>query len=149
MAISNPPTDIIPILSSSPDRASPFSPSVSSFSPPTELVVAADQQPTRIHPMRTRSQNSVSTINKLTDGTVRYPLPRTLLSEATITEPTCFTNAAKISEWRTAMHTEFNALLKNSTWTLVPASVAKNVVGCKWVFKLKRNADWSIDRHKA
>jgi hypothetical protein len=99
--------------------------------------------------MRTRSQNNVSTIRKLTDGTVRYPLPRALLSEAAITEPTCFTNAVKVNEWRTAMQTEFNALLKNNTWTLVPASVAQNVVGCKWVFKLKRKADGSIERHKA
>jgi hypothetical protein len=27
--------------------------------------------------------------------------------------------------------------------------VAKNVVGCKWVFKLKRKADGSIELHKA
>jgi hypothetical protein len=47
------------------------------------------------------------------------------------------------------MHAEFNALIKNSTWTLVPSSVAKNVVGRKWVFKLKRKASGSIDRHKA
>jgi hypothetical protein len=62
---------------------------------------------------------------------LRYPLPWALLSEVAITEPTCFTNAVKVSEWRTTMQTEFNALMKNSTWTLVPASVAKNVVGCK------------------
>jgi len=104
--------------------------------------VAPDQQPTRIHPMRTRSQNNASTIRKLTDGTVRYPLPRALLFEAAITEHTCFTNAVKVSEWRTAVQTEFNALIKNSTWTLVPSSVAKNVVGCKWVFKLKRKSRW-------
>jgi hypothetical protein len=148
MAISTPPTEIIPTIPSSPNRASPPSPSISSFSSPAELDVALDQQPTRIHPMQTRSQNNVSTIRKLTDGTMRYPLPRALLSEAAITEPTCFTNAVKVSEWRTAMQTEFNALMKNSTWTLVPTSVAKNVVDCKWVFKLKRKADGSIDRHK-
>jgi len=149
LAVSPPPTESIPNLTSSPTRPSPSTSSVSSFSSPAEPDVAPDQQPTRIHPMRTRSQNNVSTIRKLTDGTVRYPLPRALLSEAAITEPTCFTNAVKVNEWRTAMQTEFNALLKNNTWTLVPASVAQNVVGCKWVFKLKRKADGSIERHKA
>jgi hypothetical protein len=99
--------------------------------------------------MRTRSQNNVNTIRKLTDGTVHYPLPRALLSEAAITEPTCFTNAVKVSEWRTALQIEFNALMKNSNWILILASVAKDVVACKWVFKLKRKADGSIERHKA
>jgi hypothetical protein len=94
------------------------------------------QQPLHLHP--TRSQNNVMTIRKLTDGTVHYPLPRALISEAALTVPTCFTNAVKVSE-----------LLKNSTWTLVPSSVAKNVVGCKWIFKLKRKADGSIEHHKA
>jgi hypothetical protein len=47
------------------------------------------------------------------------------------------------------MQVEFNALLKNKTWTLVPSSVAKNVVGYKWVFKLKKKADDSIEHHKA
>jgi hypothetical protein len=149
MAISTPPTEIIPTLPSSPTHASPPSPSISSFSYPAEPDVAPDQQPTCLHPMRTLSQNNVSTIRKLTDGTGRYPLPQALLSEAAITEPTCFTNAVKVSEWRTAMQTEFNALMKNSTWNLVPASVAQNVVGCKWVFKLKRKVDGSINRHKA
>jgi hypothetical protein len=105
------------------------------------------QQPLHLHP--TRSQNNVMTIRKLTDGTVHYPLPRALISEAALTVPTCFTNAVKVSEWRTAMQTEYNDLLKNSTWTLVPSSVAKNVVSCKWIFKLKRKADGSIEHHKA
>ena len=43
------------------------------------------------------------------------------------------------------MNVEFDALLKNQTWVLVPPSTAKNIIGCKWVFRLKRKADGSID----
>ena len=32
---------------------------------------------------------------------------------------------------------------------MVPPSPSQNVVGCKWVFKLKRNSDGSINKYKA
>jgi hypothetical protein len=99
--------------------------------------------------MLTRSQNNVLRIRQLTNGTVRYPLPRALLAESALIEPTCFSTAAKVNEWWTAMQVEFNALLKNQTWTLVPYSATNNVVGCKLVFKLKRKADGTIERHRA
>lgn len=35
------------------------------------------------------------------------------------------------------------------TLRLVPASTVKNLVGCKWVFRIKRKADGSIDHYKA
>jgi histone deacetylase 1/2 len=31
----------------------------------------------------------------------------------------------------------------------VPLPPAKNLVGCKWVYRLKKHADGSIARHKA
>jgi hypothetical protein len=40
-------------------------------------------------------------------------------------------------------------MLFNNTWSLVSSQAASNLVGCKWVFKLKRKADGSIERHKA
>ncbi|CAL8990320.1 unnamed protein product [Prunus brigantina] len=56
--------------------------------------------------------------------------------------------AVHFPKWREAMVTEFNALLKNQTWVLIPHS-QQHVVGCKWVFKLKRKLDGSIERYKA
>jgi hypothetical protein len=47
--------------------------------------------------------------------------------------------------WRQAMHDEFQALLKNKTWHLIPPSVDLNNIDCKWVFKLKHKPDGSID----
>jgi hypothetical protein len=51
--------------------------------------------------------------------------------------------------WKSAMVDEYNALLRNKTWTLVPPTSGRNVIDCKWVFKLKYNADGSVDRHNA
>ncbi|KAI5352184.1 hypothetical protein L3X38_005075 [Prunus dulcis] len=57
--------------------------------------------------------------------------------------------ATKHPEWRDAMTEEINALLKNHTWFLVPSSPSQNLVGCKWVFWIKRQSDGSIERYKA
>ena len=47
------------------------------------------------------------------------------------------------------MSREFNALLENQTRTLVPKPTAMNIVGCKWVYRVKRKPDGSVDRFKA
>jgi hypothetical protein len=47
------------------------------------------------------------------------------------------------------MNNEYSALLRNNTWHLVPPPKGKNIIGCKWVYKVKRKSDRSIDRYKA
>ena len=47
------------------------------------------------------------------------------------------------------MTLEFDALCSNDTWVLVPPQEKQNVVGCKWVFRVKYNPDGSLDRYKA
>ena len=47
------------------------------------------------------------------------------------------------------MHEEMAALDANETWDLVSLTKGKNVIGCKWVYKVKHNANGSISRYKA
>ena len=47
------------------------------------------------------------------------------------------------------MEQEYQALLRNQTWTLVPPQSRVNVIDSKWVFKVKRHSDGSIERYKA
>jgi len=47
------------------------------------------------------------------------------------------------------MQEEFDALLANSTWDLVPRPPRANIVTGKWVFKHKYKADGSLERYKA
>ena len=42
-----------------------------------------------------------------------------------------------------------DALRRNDTWTVVSRTVVRSVVGSRWVFKVKHNADGSIERYKA
>lgn len=43
-------------------------------------------------------------------------------------------------EWVKAMKTGIQVLESNNTWALTNLPIGKNVIGCKWVFKLKRHA---------
>jgi hypothetical protein len=93
--------------------------------------------------MVTLAKNNISKPREVTDGRIRYPLPKALLAESSPLElePTCHSTAVKDKNWRTAMNTKFDALLQNQTWTLVPLESATNVIGCKWVFRIKRKFD--------
>jgi len=51
--------------------------------------------------------------------------------------------------WRTAMAEEYNALITNSTWRLVPRPPGANGVTGKWLFRHKYHSDGSLARHKA
>ena len=64
-------------------------------------------------------------------------------------EPIDVADALSQREWKQAMLDEYNALTRNKTWSLVELPQDRNVVGCKWVFKVKENPDGTIARHKA
>jgi histone deacetylase 1/2 len=93
--------------------------------------------------VRTRLQKGIRHPKQYTDGTIRYGM----LSSTG--EPLNLTEALSDSKWRQAMEEEYNALIENKTWHLVPPSKNKNLIDCKWVYRIKKKADGSIDRYKA
>lgn len=93
------------------------------------------------HPMITRTQDNTRR-SKLMPEFVAY------LSTLE-TEPATFSQAQKHACWRESMTTEMAALATNHTWTLVPPPDSHNIIGCKWVYKIKRRADGTIERYKA
>ncbi|GJV19070.1 ribonuclease H-like domain-containing protein [Tanacetum coccineum] len=51
--------------------------------------------------------------------------------------------------WCNSMYDEYNALVKNSTWILVPRPTSVNLVRSMWLFKHKFHADGTLNRYKA
>jgi len=58
-------------------------------------------------------------------------------------------NSVDRRHWIFALDSEYDQLVDAGTWTLVKKSEARNVITGKWVFKIKRKADGSIERYKA
>jgi len=72
----------------------------------------------------------------------KHPLPPIL-------EPTSVNKAISHHRWHEAMSIELTALMKHGTWDLVLPPSRCNTVGCKWVFRVKRKTDGSVERFKA
>src|SRR5258706_3314807 len=51
--------------------------------------------------------------------------------------------------WQEGIQQQLDALHSNNTWSVVPIPVGQNIVGSRWVFKLKHDTDSNINRHKA
>eukprot|EP00253_Pinus_taeda_P009952 PITA_09952 len=66
-----------------------------------------------------------------------------------IFEPQTYSEAKGISKWEHAMEAEFQSLQKNHTWTLSDLPEGKKPISCKWVYKVKHNADGTQDKYKA
>lgn len=55
-------------------------------------------------------------------------------------EPLTVEEALRDSKWISAVDSEYKALIHNKTWHLVPPPKGKNIIDCKWVYKIKRKA---------
>lgn len=65
-----------------------------------------------------------------------------------LNEPHTIKIALQVHEWKQAIQEEYDALIKQHTWTLVPLPPDENLVSCKWILKLKKHANGTIARHK-
>ncbi|GKB93786.1 ribonuclease H-like domain-containing protein [Tanacetum coccineum] len=63
--------------------------------------------------------------------------------------PKSYRDAFNDPNWQNAMCDEYNALIKNKTWTLVPRPTDTNIVRCMWLFLHRYLADGTLSRYKA
>lgn len=64
-------------------------------------------------------------------------------------EPTSFTQGKKFDEWLKVMNEELIALENTQTYDIFSLLPGKHTTGCKWVYKVKLNADGTLERYKA
>ena len=64
-------------------------------------------------------------------------------------EPTSYEEAIQKKEWVEAMTKEYQSIMKNDVWDIVPKPEGKSVVYSKLIYKIKHAADGSIEKYKA
>jgi hypothetical protein len=64
-------------------------------------------------------------------------------------ELSSYEEAAKKRVWKDAMGEEYQSILKNGVWDVVPRPKEKSVVSSKWIYKTKHAVDGSIEKYKA
>ena len=79
----------------------------------------------------------------------RFSSYTTNMNDLSISKPTNVSNAIKDAAWKGAMTKEYQSIMKNDVWEIVPRLEGKFVVSSKWIFKIKHANDGSIEKYKA
>ena len=67
-------------------------------------------------------------------------------------DPKTFSQAISCKEsnlWYDVMKDEINSVVSNEVWNLVELLDGEKSIGCKWVFKTKKDSLGNIERYKA
>jgi hypothetical protein len=72
-----------------------------------------------------------------------------LMRKFILIEPSSFQEAVQDPTWFDAMVEEYDSIVKNSAWEIVPRPVDKSVVGSRWIYKIKNDVDGSVEKYKA
>ena len=57
--------------------------------------------------------------------------------------------SSKSQEWIDAMNEEIKSMKDNDVWDIVPLPEGVKPIGCKWIFKTKRDSKGDVERYKA
>eukprot|EP00253_Pinus_taeda_P036574 PITA_36574 len=72
-----------------------------------------------------------------------------LVGECVETEPSSFEEAVKQPIWVDAMLEEYNSIIQNCVWDAIPRPEDKSVVSSRWLYKVKKVVDGSVEKHMA
>lgn len=66
-----------------------------------------------------------------------------------MTEPKTYSQACKLYCRKNSMKTKLDALISTNIWSIIDLPNNKTPIDCKWVYKIKYNANGSIECYKA
>jgi histone deacetylase 1/2 len=101
------------------------------LSPRCSVSPSSTDHPVPTRPT-TRLQRGIQCPKTYTNGTVRWCMSAKVHEE----EPVSMDEALGNQKWCDAMDAEYQALLKNRTWHLIPCPKGNNIIGCKWVYAM-------------
>ena len=85
-------------------------------------------------------------------GALAFLTSEALAGNVDSNEPSSFEEAMERNEnekWSDAMMDEVNSLIDNGVFEVVNKPKEQKVIGCRWVYALKRDSRGSVVRHKA
>jgi hypothetical protein len=71
-----------------------------------------------------------------------------LMRKFILIEPSSFQELVQDPTWVDAMVEEYDSIVKDSAWEILPRSVDKSMVGSRWIYKVKKAADGSVEKYK-
>lgn len=88
-------------------------------------------------------------LSELYDETEEIETDEELLMIRNDDEPTTYREASKRRVWIEAMNAEIASIERNKTWKLVDLPKNRKAIGLKWVYKVKRDPEGRVIKHKA
>eukprot|EP00253_Pinus_taeda_P024398 PITA_24398 len=72
-----------------------------------------------------------------------------LVGECVEFEPSSFEEAVQQPVWVDAMVEEYDSIIRNSVWDVLPRPQDKLVVSSRWIYKVKQAVDGNVEKPKA
>eukprot|EP00253_Pinus_taeda_P027740 PITA_27740 len=67
-----------------------------------------------------------------------------LVSKFVVTEPSSFEEAMEDPAWVDAMMEEYDSIVRNSAWEIIPRPEGKSVVGSRWIYKVRGTSGYGL-----
>eukprot|EP00253_Pinus_taeda_P034402 PITA_34402 len=79
----------------------------------------------------------------------RYTGYMALMSKCVVTEPSSFEEVVEDLAWVNTMVEEYDSIVRNSAWEIVPRLEGKSMAGSRRIYKVKQADDGSVEKYKA